>query len=79
MGFSMASKKRLYADYEKKMSLVWPYHYNNYDSKERFCSYWHQINEVLSPPSEQILEVGIRNGRDHERKITNQILMLSQA
>jgi len=44
------------------MSQVWPYHYNNYDSKGRFCSYWHQINEVLSVPSEQILEVGVGNG-----------------
>ena len=42
--------------------MVWPYHYNNYDSKERFCSYWHQINEVLSLTSEKILEVGVGNG-----------------
>lgn len=44
------------------MTRVWPYHYNNYDSKERFCSYWHQINEVISVTPEKVLEVGIGNG-----------------
>ncbi len=33
-----------------------------YDSKERFCSYWHQINEILMIAPQRILEVGIGNG-----------------
>lgn len=39
-------------------------HYNNiaYDTKERFCSYWHQINEIVSLNPEKVLEVGIGNG-----------------
>ena len=38
-------------------------HYNNgYDSKSRFCSYWHQLNEILSCEPHNILEIGIGNG-----------------
>ena len=39
-------------------------HYLNkeYDIKERFASYWHQINEILSLNSKKILEVGIGGG-----------------
>lgn len=39
-------------------------HYYNiaYDTKERFCSYWHQINEIVSLNPEKVLEVGIGNG-----------------
>ncbi len=38
-------------------------HYNlKYDSKERFCSYWHQINEITKLKPEKVLEVGIGNG-----------------
>ena len=39
-------------------------HYYNgtYDSKERFSSYWHQIDEILSLNAEQVLEIGIGNG-----------------
>jgi ubiquinone/menaquinone biosynthesis C-methylase UbiE len=33
-----------------------------YDIKERFSSYWHQINEILSLNSKKILEVGIGGG-----------------
>ncbi len=40
-----------------------PNHYNiSYDTKERFCSYWHQINEILSLKPKSVLEVGIGNG-----------------
>jgi predicted SAM-dependent methyltransferase len=39
-----------------------PEHYNNnYDSKERFTSYWHQIQEILLLESDPVLEIGIGN------------------
>ena len=43
---------------------VEPNHYFNksYDTKERFISYWHQINEILSLEPKSLLEVGIGNG-----------------
>ena len=34
----------------------------NYDIKERFISYWHQVNEILSVSPREILEIGIGNG-----------------
>jgi ubiquinone/menaquinone biosynthesis C-methylase UbiE len=33
----------------------------SYDTKERFCSYWHQIAEVIQLNPQNILEVGIGN------------------
>jgi ubiquinone/menaquinone biosynthesis C-methylase UbiE len=33
-----------------------------YDTKERFCSYWHQINEVQTLKPLHILEIGKGNG-----------------
>ncbi len=33
-----------------------------YDSKKRFCSYWHQIDEIVSLKPKKVLEVGIGNG-----------------
>ena len=38
------------------------YFNTNYDNKERFFSYWHQINEVLSLNAREILEIGKGNG-----------------
>ena len=38
-------------------------HYDRkYDAKERFCSYWHQIDEVLRMDHGSVLEVGIGSG-----------------
>jgi len=43
---------------------VKPNHYfaPSYDSKERFISYWHQINELTQLKPSSILEIGIGNG-----------------
>ena len=51
--------------YGNKMKpQVEPNHYFNksYDTKERFISYWHQINEITSLGSNRVLEIGIGNG-----------------
>lgn len=39
-----------------------PYFNNGYDNKERFSSYWHQINEIIQLKPNNLLEVGIGNG-----------------
>lgn len=43
---------------------VEPSHYfrKEYDSKGRFISYWHQINELMELEPRSILEIGIGNG-----------------
>jgi len=42
---------------------VTPDHYSqNYDTKERFCSYWHQIQEITTCNPKTVLEIGIGNG-----------------
>jgi ubiquinone/menaquinone biosynthesis C-methylase UbiE len=38
------------------------YYIDSYDSKARFCSYWHQINEIIKLRANKILEIGIGNG-----------------
>lgn len=43
----------------KKMNRVEPDHYyDNYDSKGRFCSYWHQITEIIELGPNKVLEIG---------------------
>lgn len=44
-----------------------PSHYSDlsYDTKDRFLSYWHQIEQVVRRKPEQVLEVGIGNGFVH--------------
>lgn len=45
------------------MPQVQAAHYQGkYDSKRRFASYWHQINEILSKNPARVLEVGVGNG-----------------
>jgi 2-polyprenyl-3-methyl-5-hydroxy-6-metoxy-1,4-benzoquinol methylase len=34
----------------------------NYDTKARFCSYWHQIDEIVTRKPTRMLEIGIGNG-----------------
>lgn len=38
------------------------YFTESYDFKERFISYWHQINEVILLRTSNILEIGVGNG-----------------
>ena len=38
------------------------YFSRDYDTKERFCSYWHQIDEVVKLEPGSVLEVGPGNG-----------------
>lgn len=38
------------------------YFRESYDTKERFISYWHQINETIKLKPNKVLEVGIGNG-----------------
>lgn len=38
------------------------YYNGNYDHKDRFISYWHQINEIIKQNPKTILEIGIGNG-----------------
>jgi len=42
---------------------VEPNHYfsMSYDSKERFISYWYQINEIIKLNLKRVLEIGIGN------------------
>jgi len=46
------------------MTEVDPAHYYkaNYDTKARFCSYWHQIAELVSLKPDSILEIGVGSG-----------------
>jgi ubiquinone/menaquinone biosynthesis C-methylase UbiE len=39
-----------------------PYLNISYDSKRRFCGYWHQIDEIISMKPKTILEIGIGSG-----------------
>lgn len=50
-------------DGEKMKPQVTSEHYYKlgYDSKERFCNYWHQINEIQKLDPETILEIGVGN------------------
>jgi SAM-dependent methyltransferase len=43
---------------------VEPGHYfsSAYDTKERFCSYWHQIHEIIQLKPGEVLEIGTGNG-----------------
>jgi len=47
------------------------HYFKDYDTKERWISYWYQINEVLKTRPEKVLEVGIGNKTvsDYLRKL----------
>jgi len=52
-------------DHSKKTDIqVEPLQYfsRSYDVKERFISYWHQINEVILTNPSEVLEIGVGNG-----------------
>ena len=63
---------------EKLKPQVKPDHYYKitYDTKERFCSYWHHMHAVLLLNPGEVLEVGIGNGfvsrylRDRDVNVT---------
>jgi SAM-dependent methyltransferase len=38
------------------------YFSRDYDTKERFCSYWHQVDEVFRLNPGHVLEIGVGNG-----------------
>lgn len=38
------------------------YFADGYDSKARFCSYWHQVHEIVSLKPRNVLEIGVGNG-----------------
>ena len=48
---------------EKVKLQVRPDHYYDidYDTKQRFCSYWHQIHEILLLKQNEVLEIGVGN------------------
>lgn len=45
-----------------KIQVKSDHYINNYDEKVRFCSYWHQIHEILHLNSSEVLEIGQGNG-----------------
>jgi predicted SAM-dependent methyltransferase len=44
-----------------KLQVLREHYFENYDTKERWMSYWYQINEVFRMKARKVLEVGIGN------------------
>ncbi len=42
--------------------INYPYLNISYDSKRRFCGYWHQIDEIIAIKPKKILEIGVGSG-----------------
>ena len=60
---NMAHLTRYYMCKKMKPQTELNHYFNEfYDSKERFISYWHQINEIIKLEPEKVLEIGIGNG-----------------
>lgn len=49
---------------DKKKSSGEQCHFINIsnDSKQRFCSFWHQINEIIYTKPKRVLEIGTGSG-----------------
>lgn len=48
--------------YRNHLQVKYNHYFNReYDYKGRFCTYWHQIDEIISNESSSILEIGIGN------------------
>jgi SAM-dependent methyltransferase len=54
------------------------YFHLSYDTKERFCCYWHQIAEVVSLKPAKVLEIGIGNGflADYLKKLNYKVVTM---
>lgn len=46
---------------EDKPQVLKEHYFRGYDIKERWMSYWYQINEVLRTKARKVLEVGVGN------------------
>ncbi len=49
------------------------YDFNNYCTKDRWASYWNQIDEIVKPRPQRVLEIGIGDGvvANYIKKNTN--------
>jgi SAM-dependent methyltransferase len=46
---------------KRKPQVLREHYFEDYDTKERWMSYWYQINEVLMTKARKVLEIGIGN------------------
>jgi SAM-dependent methyltransferase len=46
---------------KRKLQVLREHYFEGYDTKERWMSYWYQINEVLMTKARKVLEIGVGN------------------